>query len=68
MFRKNTWPNVRVTEVEVAFHSFGYRAPHRCQLCLYCVPSTKTLGVHASSPVFPAPTEARRLVERFEWH
>ena len=38
MFRKNTWPNVRVTEVEVAFHSFGYRAPHRCQLCLYCVP------------------------------
>src|SRR5215470_1353795 len=38
MFRKNTWPNVRVTEVEVAFHSFGYRAPHRCQLCLYCIP------------------------------
>jgi hypothetical protein len=32
MFRKNTWPSVRVTEVELAFHSFGCRAPHaaRC--------------------------------------
>ena len=34
MFRKNTWPNVRVTEVEVALHNFGYRAPHRSQLCI----------------------------------